>query len=288
MKRLLKAVIGVVVILVVLLVALSIFAGHIIKGAVNAAGPKALGVPISLKNVEVNMLSGHFGLDELVIGNPEGFNTPEAIRVNHVAVDVKMSSLFSRVLVIDRIYVRRPEITYEVGLKGSNIGTIQNKAAPSTPAAEQPEQAEKPAKEAKAGKKVQINDFLIESGNINVSTIGMAGHSAPIPLPTIHLTDIGKESDGATPQEVIVQIFSAIGGTVSSTATGIGKGIMPLGKGAVDTGKAAAESAVDVGKAAGEGAVDAGKAVGEGAVGAGKAVGEGASKALESVGGLLK
>ncbi len=274
MKRLLKVAIGVLVVLAALVVALAIFAGHIVKGAVNTAGPRALGVPISLKNVNVNILSGRFGLDELVIGNPEGFKTPTAIRVNQVIVEMNMASLFSPILVIDRIYVRGPEITYEVGLKGSNIGAIQDKTASSAPVAEQPKPADKPAKKAK---KVQINDFLIESGKINVSTIGMAGHNAAIPLPAIHLTDIGKESDGATLQEVIAKVFGAIGGAVSSTTAGIGGGVEAIGKGAIDTGKAVGESAVGAGKAAGEGAVESGKSVGKDA-----------SKALENIGGFLK
>jgi uncharacterized protein involved in outer membrane biogenesis len=245
MKRWMKIVIGVLVVLVVLLVALALLAGNAIKGAINTAGPKALGVPISVKSVNVGLLTGRFGLNELVIGNPEGFKTPEAIRLGKVAVKVNMASLFSKVLVIDRIYVGGPEITYEVGLGGSNIGAIQKKLAPSKPAEKQPEPAEQPAK---PGKKVQINDFLIEGGRIHFSTVGMAGHEATIPLPAVHLTDIGKESDGASPQEVIAKVFGAIGSTVSSAATGIGTG----------------------------------------AVDAGKAVGKGATKALESVEGLFK
>lgn len=306
-QRWLKVVIGIVIVLVVLLVALVVFAGHMVKGAVNTAGPKALGVSMSLKSVNIDIFSGHFGLDELVIGIPEGFKTPSAIRVKAVAVDLKMDSLFSQVLVIDRIYVGGPEITYEVGLKGSNIGAIQDKAAPSKPGAEQPKPSDKPSEEAK---KFLINDFLIESGKINVSTIGMVGNDVTVPLPSIHLTDIGKESGGATPQEVIAKVFDAIGSTFSSAATGIGKGVAEIGKSAVDAGKAVGESAVGAGKAVGEstveagktvgkgavdkskavgeGAVDAGKAVGKGTVDAGKAIGKDATKALESVGGLFK
>lgn len=252
MKRWMKVVVGAIVALVVLLLLLNLFAGNIVKGAINTAGPKMLGVPISVKAVSVGLLRGKFGITDLVIGNPEGFKTPEAIRLGQVTVAVKMASVFSKVLVIDRIYVGGPEITYEVGLKGSNIGAIQEKAAPSTPTEEQPEPAKQPAKEAK---KVQINDFLVESGRIHVSTVGMAGHAMTIPLPTIHLTDIGKESGGASPKEVVAKVFGAIGSTVSSAATGIGKGAQAIGKGAVD---------------------------------AGKAVGEGAAKALEGVGDLFK
>ena len=119
MKRWMKVMIGVVVVLVVLMMSLVLFAGHIVKGAINTAGPKVLGVPMSVKDVKIGLLSGCFGLSDFVIGNPEGFKTPEAIRVRNVAVNVKMGSLFSKVLVIDRVYVDGPEITYEVGLKGS-------------------------------------------------------------------------------------------------------------------------------------------------------------------------
>lgn len=274
MKKLLKVLIGVGVVLTVLLVMLALFAGHIVKSAVNTAGPKVLGVPISLKGVNVSLLSGSFGLDELVIGNPEGFKTPEAIRVNKVKVDVKMASLFSRVLVIDRIYVSEPEITYEVGLNGSNIGAIQDKAASAKQTPEQPEPADKSAKPTK---KVLINDFLIEGGKINVSTIGMVGHSATIPLPSIHLADIGKESDGATLSEVLAKVFGTIGGVINGAVTGIGEGAGAIGKGAMDAGKAVGSTAADAGKTVGQGAVDAGKAVGEGV-----------NKAMESVGGMLK
>lgn len=263
MKRWKKIVIGVVIVLVVLIVAVNIFAGRMVKGAINTIGPKALGVPVSVQDVKVGFLRGQFGLSGMVIGNPEGFKTPEAIRLGKVSVKVNMASLFSKVLIIESIYIGGPEVTYEIGLKGSNIGAIQEKVAPSKAGEDKPKPAEAPAA---AGKKVQINDFLMESGKIYVSSVGMAGQKIKIPLPTIHLKDIGKESEGASVKEVIAKVFSAIGGAVSGAAGGIGKGVEALG----------------------ENAVKAGKTIGDSAKNAGKAVGESASKTLESIGGLLK
>ena len=252
MKRWVKIVIGIVIVLLVVLMGVALFAGHIIKGTINTAGPKALGVPISVKSVHVGLLSGSFGLNDLVIGNPEGFKTPEAIRLGKVAVAVNIRSLFSKVIIIDRIYVEGPEITYEVGLRGSNIAAIQDKVAPPKTAEESAKPVQKPSRQAK---KVQINDFQITKGRIHFSTVGMAGHAMTIPLPTIHLTDIGKESGGASPKEVIAKVFSAIGNAISGAAAGIGKGIEAIGRSAVD---------------------------------AGRTVGQGATKALEGVGGLFK
>jgi hypothetical protein len=253
----------VVVVLAVALMVLNLFAGRLVKDAVNTVGPKVLGVPVSVKNVEVGLLRGRFGLDELVVGNPEGFKTPEAIRVGKVVVRVRMATLFSKALVIDRVYVDGPEITYEMEMKGSNLGAIQKKMAPARAGKEQPKPTEKPVKEAR---KVQINDFLIENGKICVSTVGMAGHGATIPLPAIHLTDIGKESGGASASEVIAKLLGAIGGTVGGAATGVGEGV----------------------EAAGKDAVKAGQAAEQGAVGAAESVGKDASKALHGVEGLFK
>jgi hypothetical protein len=263
MKRWLKVVVIAIAVLAIMLVAFNLAAGHMVTAAINAAGPKVLGVPVSVKNVNVGLLRDQFELNTLVIGNPEGFKTPEAIRLKQVSVSVKMTSLFTKVLVIDSIMVDGPEITYEVGLKGSNLGAIQDKLAPSKPAGNQPQPAEKPAK---AAKKVQINDLLIENGKIHLSTIGMAGNDLLIVLPTIHLRDIGKDTAGASPREVIAKVFDAITGTIGDAVMGAGNGVEAIGKNALG----------------------AGQSIGKSADGAGKAASQEATKALEKFGGLFK
>lgn len=247
MSRILRVVTVSVIVVMCFAMVLVLFAGHIVKGAINGAGAQILGVPITVKDVNVGLFRGRFGLTGLVIGNPEGFKTPSAISLGKVAVDVNMMTLFSKVLVINSIYVDAPEITYEIGLHGSNIGAIQDKLGAGAEKVQ-----EKPAS---SQKKVQINDFLVKGGWIHVSAVGLGGHAVAIPLPPVHLTDIGKESGGASVKEVIARLFGAIGDGVKGAASGIGKGV---------------------------------DAVGDGAKSAAKAIGAGAGKALESVGGLFK
>ena len=231
MKRWMKIVAGVAVVLVVFLVVLNFFAGDILKGSINTAGPRVLGVPISVQSAQVGLLRGHIALHGLVIGNPEGFQTPQAIRVEHVEVSVKMATVLQKVLVIDRIRVEAPDITYEIRLNGSNISAIENKLSPASPTEAKPA----PAKE---GQKVEIDDLLIENGRIRVSSVGMAGNAMIIPLPPMHLTGIGKESNGASVREVVARVFGVLGGAVTGAAAGIGKGIGEVGGGAMDAGKA--------------------------------------------------
>jgi uncharacterized protein involved in outer membrane biogenesis len=251
MKKLLM---GVLVVAVILLVAVVFFAGPVVKGAVNGAGPRLLGVPVSVQHVQVSLLTGRFGLRELVVGNPKGFSTPSAMRLGEVAVDIRMGSLFSKVMVIERVLIKEPEITYESGLNGSNIGAIQklleSKSGETAP-------APVPGS-TKAGKKVQINDLSIEGGRVLLSAEGMAGRALAVPLPPVHLKDIGKESGGASPQEVLARVFGSLGDAVKSAGTGIGKGVEAVGKGVTDAGKTIGGEA----KAAGAGAIKAVKGLG--------------------------
>lgn len=78
-------------------------------------------------------------------------------------------------------------------------------------------------------------------------------------LPDIHLKDIGKETGGATPEQAVSAVLSA----VTRAATGsVGESVKSAGKGVTETASKAVESV--------KGATDA------------------ASKTVESVKGLFK
>jgi hypothetical protein len=75
--------------------AVSLSLGRIVKTAVEAAGPRLLGAPVTLDRVTISPWSGSGTLRGLVVGNPEGFKTASAIRVGSVEVSVKLTSLLT-------------------------------------------------------------------------------------------------------------------------------------------------------------------------------------------------
>lgn len=276
----------ILVVLLILIAALvltaNFYLGSIVIKAAETAGPSVLGVPIKLEHASFRLLQGHVTLRGFVLGNPEGFKTDQAISVGEVTVDLDPKSLFSDTIVIKRIYVNAPDITYELGLGKSNIGRILEQAeGPAEEGAAEPEKKEEPAAEEKGGKKVVIEDFLIENGHVRISATLAMGAAAPIPLPSIHLTDIGKEEQGASPLEVIKQVLGAIMGSVTKVVTGT---VGLVGDGAKAVGGAAADAVGKTAEVVGDGA----KAVGGAVVDAGAAVGEGASKVIGGVTGIFK
>ncbi len=55
-----------------------------------------------------------------------------------------------------------------------------------------------------------IEHVIIKNGKVNVSATILGGKSMTVPLPDIHIKDIGKEEKGATPGEAISTILGAL------------------------------------------------------------------------------
>ena len=232
-------------VILILIVVLMLSLGQIIRVGITTAGPKLAGVPITLEKVVVNPLTGMVRIKGLVIGNPEGFSTPSAVELNDFQLKIKMSSLFSKAIVIEKILIDAPQITYEKSLKSSNLSRLQENLAPAG--------AKKPVPEAKteskkgAAKKVIIDDFQLNGAKVNVTITALGGKKMTLPLPDIHMKDIGKKSNGASPAEVVSEVFNsitkAVGEAVSSGGEMAGKALKDVGGAATDAAKGATDAA---------------------------------------------
>lgn len=273
MKWFIRIVVVLLILIVALVLTADFFLGSIVIHAAETAGPSLLGVPTKLEHASFRLLQGHVTLRGFMLGNPEGFKTEKAISVGEVTVDLDPKSLLRDTIVIRRVCVDAPDITYELGLGKSNIGRILEQAE--EPAGENAAKPEK--KEEPGGKKAVIEDFLIENGHVRISATLAMGAAVPIPLPTIHLTDIGKEKQGASLLEVMKQVLGAIVGSVTKVAT---SAVGLVGEGAKAVGGAVEGTAEVVG--------DGAKAIEDAVVDAGAAVGKGASKVIGGVTGIFK
>lgn len=284
MKRAFKVALTLfVVVLVAIVLILNSFGGRLIQKTVNVAGPAALGVPVSLDKAEFHLLRGNVELKGLKIGNPEGFKTDGIFELGHLKVDLNTRSLLSGVIQIRKILIDAPKITYERGLTSSNLADLlaglekkPDPAGEETPASEEPAPEPAPADEA-GGTKVIIDELVVRDAQLNVSLTVAQGLSAPLPLPTITLRDIGKESGGAGFVEVLQKVLGAILGAVTDVLKGsaklLGDGAALVGDGALAVGGVAVDGAAAVGGVA----VDGVKAVGQGAAVVGGAAVDGAA-----------
>lgn len=213
------------------------FLDDIVKKGVETVGPQIVKVPITLDKVHIGLATGSAKVNGLVIGNPEGYKTPNAISVGLASVGVNPFSILSDKIVIRSVHVQAPEICFEGNPLGkNNLGDIMENVNAIAKSGG-PAPTDKTTKtEAKPAKKIEVDDFLISGAKVHVSLTGMGGKEMTLDLPPIHLTDLGKGSGGLTPTDLTRAVMSAITSAtvkaVASDATSLGKGLENLGKGA--------------------------------------------------------
>ena len=179
----------------------------LIQEAVQNYGSEMTKAKVTLAVVEIDLTSGKGSLRGLSIGNPQGFNTPGAFDLGAISVTIDTSTVADDTVVIKEIVIDGPVITYELGANGSNIDAIQSNVeaymarfggggAPSEKSGE--------------GPKLIIDDLYIRGGAVDVSATFLDGQSLGSDLPDIHLEDIGREDEGASPAEIAEKIIAAI------------------------------------------------------------------------------
>ncbi len=245
-KKILAIVIIGVLALVILAAAALFYLGPIVKAGVEKVGPQVTQVPVTLDSASISIFNGNGELKGFVLGNPTGFKTPAAVKVGTVAVSLVPKSVMDKKVVIRSIRIEGPEITYEAGMGGSNIGKLLDnmKSVASQ---------EKTANTNSASKVLQVDEFVITGGKINVSATMLGGSSAALPLPEIRLTGLGQGPEGITPAELCSKAFGAI---VEGTGKAVASSALNIGKSATDAAQNAAGGAADTVKKIGSGVSD--------------------------------
>ena len=301
--KIIKTILAVALILAIAIVVAIVFlAEPVIQSAVEQLGSHSLGVPVTVDHVRASVIGGSVRLENLMIGNPAGFKTPWLFKVGEIKILVDLGTVTKKPIVITAILVNGAEVTYEKSLTGSNLSALLD--TPSEPSDEKPA----PAKDNKesGSASVVIDDFLLENGKVHLSATIAGGHALELPLPPIHLTGIGKESNGTSIREIILFVLRAIAGSVTRVATGsvelVGQGLKEAGTLAVDgvkgvgkagvaVGEGAVKGVTAVGKTAGTGVKEVGKgvaAVGEATLGGVKTIGGAAVKGIEGIGSVAE
>jgi uncharacterized protein involved in outer membrane biogenesis len=223
--------------------------GPIIKAAVNTYGPQITKTQVRLGDVGISIFSGEAKLKDLFLGNPKGFKTQQAMTVGSIFVKVDEKSLTKNTIVVDKVEVVRPQITYEKAGGTDNFQTILNNVKSATGGGTT---TKKPTEEKGGGKKLMIHDFIIKDGKVNLSMTALAGKMVSANLPDIHLKNIGTSKGGVSPEEAFSEVFAALHREITSPAVtnALTKSLKDMGLSAEalggEAGKAV-ESAVEKG-----------------------------------------
>ena len=240
LKFILWLVVTVVVVALLVVLTLPLWIGPVAKTAANRTVPGITGTEFRLGEFGLNYYTGKVRLGDVWLANPEGYSPNDALRLGVFRVDLDVCSLLEDTIVVHEIALRDVFVSY-VSKDGvynfDAIGENAKKAlageggepAPEEPPAEEPT-SEEPTSE-KPQKKVIID-------KIEIAGVTVQWGPVPLPLPTITLRDIGRESGGVSWDVAWKEISEKLLNQINS----LGQGLVSLG----ETGLGAATNSLSV------------------------------------------
>jgi hypothetical protein len=222
------------------LIVLLIFGSALLNKGVATAfvsiGPKVTQTDVAIEAVDLSPISGKGSLSGIKVGNPEGYKSENIFELSKIDVDVATKSLLSDTLVVEKVHIKEPKISYEKTMKGSNLKDLQNNIEAFinklTDSDSEPAVDENKAN-TKQPKKVVIKDFKVEGGKVYASLMGVG---MEIPLPDIAFKNIGAK-DGPSFKEMGSELYQSILDSVTSAGGKSAEMLGDGGKAVMDTTK---------------------------------------------------
>ena len=189
--------------------------GPFAKTAVERYGLMIAGAPVEMEGIEFSGLSGKATVSGMTIGNPPGFLTDRALRLDRVVVEIDMATIVSEPVVVRRLTIDGLFVTYEAGIAGSNLDAIGRNIESylaavfggGSPGSAVP------------GPRVVIRELVVSRAELGISTRMLHGATLTTEVADIRLTDIGAGA-GATIGEVAEALVNAI-------SRGVGRATAP-------------------------------------------------------------
>jgi hypothetical protein len=242
MKKLIVRLAIVAVLLLIIAVILGVvFLDSIVKKGVETVGPQITKTELKLDGVSLSLFSGSGSIKGFFLGNPEGFKAESAIKANKVEVGVKPSSVMADKVHVTHVRMLEPQITLEVNglnVRANNLSKIlENVEGVAGPAETTAKTQPKPSGPAR---KLQVDDFLLSSAKVTVTSSSLGGRTANVTIPDIHLTNLGTGPDGITAAELTKRVLNEV---VPAVITAAQSALGDLSKGATELLKGATQSA---------------------------------------------
>ncbi|TDI58968.1 MAG: hypothetical protein E2O93_01970 [Alphaproteobacteria bacterium] len=254
-----KILIGVLVLVVIIAAGAFFLLGNldgIVKAAVEKIGSDLTQTTVTLDDVNIGETSGRGVFRGFRVTNPDGFSDDAAFKFDEVSVIIDTASILSDPVIIKEVVIIGPVVVYEFGDGGTNLDRlnkkVQSKAGISSAGGDS------------EGPKFIIENLYLRGGKLAVQA-PLLNEKIILPLPTIHLTDIGKEGRGTTPGDIADQLMEAIlaaaGNAISGANIDIGSLTESAGELAKDAQKVIEEASGNIAKEAGDAIEGVGEAV---------------------------
>ncbi|MFO0895519.1 MAG: hypothetical protein U0574_11275 [Phycisphaerales bacterium] len=300
-KKLVKLVVGLVVLLVAGVVAILLSIDGLSRRAVESAGTYVLGTPTTLGSMKIGLLSPGASMSQLAVANPAGFTDASFLTLGSGALALDAPSLLSDVIRVPSIRLSAIRVSLEQKLEGSNATVLLDHMKQALGGS-----GGSSGGDSGGGRKLVVDELLIEDVQVTVRATGLPVASPPVTVTVkqIQLKSIGnggkdpvglnqltamvvdavlkaamEAGAGQMPEQLVKGVLGGLGGL---------KGQLPALEVAFDAGGGMKPLGDALGKAGQEMQKAVGEKVGEATKKADEAVKDAAGKLEQGLGDLLK
>lgn len=212
------------VVIVLLVVALSLSLNTIVENSIEKYGSLFLDTRVEVGSSTLSVFSGRGELEDFSIANPEGYPDKKAVGVEHLELNVDLTTLFSNPVVIERIAITRPALRYDTGPQGNNFDALLKNL-----------RKDSGGTGSGTGRKVVVDELVIRDGTVTLSVGG--GELNTFALPPIRKTNLGQGDNGLSFAQTSAIVLAAVRDAVLATVSGAGTLIKEGAEGVMDTVK---------------------------------------------------
>ncbi len=175
-----------------------------VAAAIEAYSSDAAGVPVKVKNLDLQLRDGEGAIDRIFVSNPNGFSNDPIFSLEKIRLAMVPGPLTSEGSIIKEIHVQTPTFLYEVNESGEiNLDALRENLRQFTQRKEEQDPSEKSALN------LRIESLIIEQGKTIFDFTAVGGKRIEAERPRMVLTDIGGE-EGITPEGLSGAVFSAL------------------------------------------------------------------------------
>jgi len=236
MKMLKFILLAVVVVIIAAGVLLFSSLDGLIEEGIEKAGTQVTQTRVEVGGVKLAITSGAGTISNLKVDSPAGFTRKQIFTLGEVTVAVDPKTVTEKVVVINEVMIKAPQIFYEINDKGdSNLDVLKQNVQKATAGLGSSEKSSNSSEEIK----LIIRKLVIEGAEVDARVAALGGKDLSANLPRIELNDIGKSTGGASASEVAEKVTKVL---ISKTTKAVAEmGVQQyLGKG-VDEAKAQLE-----------------------------------------------
>ena len=208
----------------------------VVKAAIEEYLPPITQTSVSVGRIKLSPTDGAGQINDFILGNPKGFRTPHAFAAKTIELAIDPASLAGDVVVIRRIVIAAPSISYEISDAGSNFDVIGRNVDRYLGSDKK--------KERKPEKKMIVELLSIRAATVGYAPAMLKGKSIDMTLPNLTLKNIGKDRGGLTGPQLAEAITDALKSSITNSIAAAAKSV---GNAAAQAAKGAAQAAKGMG-----------------------------------------